>query len=1486
MKKKCLIILFSIILLLVVKFSNVSFGFITNITIDEILETKNYSYLSPKVKEFIKYHYEKTGEIFYTEKNAKTGEAYLNPSYIEYLDSTDKSGYNVIPPVTTYTINIKKIDNSNNRSVAKAGETLPESFDLRSYNGKNFVTPNKNQGSEGLCWAYSTVSLLETHDLIAKNKSYNSGEGVSLSEKQIDYALSSDGIIGGNKVVTDPYRIRELSSGGTLNDPEVLLIERLGGYQDSWNSVNNVTWNSGTSSYSNNPLEPYNVFDRTQAIYEVNDSVDLVNINQNPLNVAYNESVKNIIKDLVYHNGGATVNVRASDYNLVRNVDATEANNYLFITNTEYYTAPSEQHAMHLIGWDDNYEYSFCAGDAGGTNGKFVSDNGYYNSNHECGNASYMGNIYSTTKVTGTGAWILKNSWGSSYSYIYLPYDSFINEMYFITGYATTQNWDNSNTADVRHYYNSGTGAWLRRYSVNNPTIEGDLITEIKVRTDSAATIELYYSADGNQNNLSYIDEYTFDYAGIHTINLENKNLHISDKAYFQTEDYYEVVVFTRHVGTTPKGYTEDFEYTIDDDYPTNEKYLTISVATKLNNIPDNSTITYKLKKSERSIFPDTAYTISLNKSYYDMVTPIIKIQEEYAKKGNYTLEAYYGDHLLYSSAVHLDLDYLSINGSGTSSDPWRITTTRHFNMMRNAQEDNFVLMNDLDFEYDTQDENGIFYNNGEGFKAINFKGNLNGNNKTISGIKTSSGIFGTFTASGSCPYSKCGVHDLKVVSLVRDNCEQATGGIINILNVYDTYTYNFSNLALSKATFTANKKNFDSAQHNYLYVGGIIGSLQVYANSSSGSNTILKFDNWFSNYDYNVIENINVTRGYIGGLVGIVDSYNGAYISINNSKVNSAYHINRGTTIDYYASDLVGGTLNHNAYFNINSAIGSVTEDYTSGINVASNAFIGKMETSGNEGTFVVNGVKSSLNYTPISFVTVKEYELNLKPYELARADYSNLVYYQTMYYASDTQQTGYSTVNFSSKFNVYGNKIPTLKTFNENYSDYYTTYNMFEGQTKPITELIKTDTNNRKFNVYKSFNCNLDVCNNVTNEDVVKIISVGNNYQIQGVGVGQTTLIIYDELSGYLDKVTVTVSEGSNNVHSLILDYNYDNIVDSTQVITEGSAYGNMLPTLTREHYTFLGWFTERDGGTEVTANTIFNGTEDITLYAHWEKETHQCVITFIHNDGLNTTSTLILKDGVAITFPQVTRTGYRLINWTYNDVPVDGTTSFADLDTATIVANWSPITYTIIFNANGGKGSMANLSMTYGEYKDLTRNTYTREGYTFKGWSTTSTGAVVYNDGARVGNLRDTQGTSFILYAVWQQDGVVSLKTLLQNSGYTVKGNYIYGFAVGKEIAQIRNQFSVNGVTVISSTTLISTGTVLKLGNESYTVVIKGDLNGDGKINSADLLQMRKHLLEEISLNGAYEQAGIIESTNTIKSLDLLRLRQYLLGEYTIK
>ncbi len=44
--------------------------------------------------------------------------------------------------------------------------------------------------------------------------------------------------------------------------------------------------------------------------------------------------------------------------------------------------------------------------------------------------------------------------------------------------------------------------------------------------------------------------------------------------------------------------------------------------------------------------------------------------------------------------------------------------------------------------------------------------------------------------------------------------------------------------------------------------------------------------------------------------------------------------------------------------------------------------------------------------------------------------------------------------------------------------------------------------------------------------------------------------------------------------------------------------------LPTEpTRKNAEFLGWFTEANGGTQVTANDVFTETADKTYYAHWE-------------------------------------------------------------------------------------------------------------------------------------------------------------------------------------------------------------------------------------------------------------------------------------------
>src|SRR5690554_4590684 len=71
-----------------------------------------------------------------------------------------------------------------------------------------------------------------------------------------------------------------------------------------------------------------------------------------------------------------------------------------------------------------------------------------------------------------------------------------------------------------------------------------------------------------------------------------------------------------------------------------------------------------------------------------------------------------------------------------------------------------------------------------------------------------------------------------------------------------------------------------------------------------------------------------------------------------------------------------------------------------------------------------------------------------------------------------------------------------------------------------------------------------------------------------------------------------------------------------------------------------------------------------------------------------------------------------------------------------------------YDIIFNANGGTGTMPNQTINSGITENLSSNTFTRTGYVFAGWAATASGAVVYAD-----NDAYTMGSSDVtLYAQW--------------------------------------------------------------------------------------------------------------------------------------
>ena len=106
----------------------------------------------------------------------------------------------------------------------------------------------------------------------------------------------------------------------------------------------------------------------------------------------------------------------------------------------------------------------------------------------------------------------------------------------------------------------------------------------------------------------------------------------------------------------------------------------------------------------------------------------------------------------------------------------------------------------------------------------------------------------------------------------------------------------------------------------------------------------------------------------------------------------------------------------------------------------------------------------------------------------------------------------------------------------------------------------------------------------------------AISNEARISEFDTGYGMKKITETIDGVNYKVAILVEAGK-----ITYNANGGTVSPTSAIIPKGETLGT-LPVPTRSGYQFLGWFTEKNAGTQVNSNTIVTG--DLPLYAHWEK------------------------------------------------------------------------------------------------------------------------------------------------------------------------------------------------------------------------------------------------------------------------------------------
>lgn len=322
-----------------------------------------------------------------------------------------------------------------------------------------------------------------------------------------------------------------------------------------------------------------------------------------------------------------------------------------------------------------------------------------------------------------------------------------------------------------------------------------------------------------------------------------------------------------------------------------------------------------------------------------------------------------------------------------------------------------------------------------------------------------------------------------------------------------------------------------------------------------------------------------------------------------------------------------------------------------------------------------------------------------------------------------------------------------------------------------------------------------------------------------------------------------------------------------------------------LTQGSYTMTISGTGSDGKEEELLSTGFTvGAKDSNTPSGLDKEAY--TVTFMNGNTQVTTKTYSLGD-VYGKLPEVSGAGF--VGWFTKDGRQVYENSMVAAENHTLSAQFGTL-YTVSFKVDGEVIRSRQLSANdlivapSNPVKAADKNYV----YSFSHWVDGSGNRFVEN----MTYMPDADVTYTAVFTKTANSGGTGGGTGGSTGGNTgtntpkPSGNYLTGVSPSTSVSAMNSA----GYTIYSGSAkvtsgLVGTGMTAVSSSATVTIVVTGDVSGDGKITITDVVKLQKSVVGSGSLSGAYAKAADINGDGKVTITDVVQAAQVTVGQRTI-